>query len=122
MKSALLLTPAVLSLLVLAAHFLRHGQLGLLVVTLAFVGLLALRRAWVARLVQVTLVLGTIEWGWTLYTLHAARQAMGIPTTRMSLILGAVAAITLISAVLFQLGPLKRRYRLASASRKTEVF
>ncbi len=120
--SALLLTPAILSLLVLAAHFLRHGQVALIVLTLAVAGLLALRRAWVARIAQLALVLGALEWGRTLYALHAARQAMGIPATRMTLILGAVAAVTLLSALLFQLGPLKRRYRIAAASGRTEIF
>ncbi len=112
--TALLLTPVVLSLLVLAAHFLRHGHLTMIALSLGVIGLLAIPRAWAARVVQVSLVLGTMEWGRTLYALTKIRMSMGVPATRMTFILGAVAAFTLLSALLFHVGPLKRRYRLDS--------
>ena len=107
-KKTLLYIPIVLSLVVLGAHFMRFGsQLGV-----AGLALLFLRRPWVARLAQVALVLGTIEWVHTLYEMVQLRVAFGQPYTRLVVILGTVAAITLCSALLFQAKELKRIYRL----------
>ena len=111
-KKTLLYIPIVLSLVVLGAHFLRYGsQLGVVGAGVLLV-LLFLRRPWVARLVQVALVLGTIEWVHTLYEMVQLRVAFGQPYTRLVVILGTVAAIALCSALLFQAKELKRIYRL----------
>lgn len=109
--TAFLTIPIVLSLVALGAHFLRFGnELGV-IVSILLIGLLFLRRAWVARLVQVALVLGTIEWLWTMYSLLQIRTAQGAPATRMVLILGGVALVAFASALLFQTKRLKRAYR-----------
>ena len=108
----LLYLPIVLSLFVLGAHFLRYQNYIGVAISLLLVGLLFVRRAWVARLVQVALVLGSVEWLWTLYTLAQVRAAMGQTATRMIVILGAVAAVTLCSAFLFQSTRLKKWYGL----------
>ena len=110
--TALLYTPIVLSLVALGAHFTRYGSEPGVIAAVVLIGLLFLRRAWVARLVQVALVLGTIEWLWTMYTLLQMRTAQGAPATRMILILGAVALVAFGSALLFQTKRLKRVYRL----------
>lgn len=80
--------------------------------TVALIGFLFIRRAWVARLVQVALVLGAVEWFRTLYALAQWRAAQGEPLTRMIVILGSVAAVTFCSALLFQSKTLKKIYRL----------
>ncbi len=108
----LLYVPIVLSLLVLGAHFLRDQSYVGVAVSLLLVGLLLVRRAWVARLVQVALVLGAIEWLRTIFLLAQMRAALGQPFTRMAIILGVVAAISLFSAMLFQSTRLKKVYRL----------
>ena len=41
------------------------------------IALLALRRAWVARLMQAVLVAGALEWAWTTFALVQQRQAAG---------------------------------------------
>jgi len=110
--TALLYIPIVLSLVALGAHFLRYGNDLGVTAAVVLIGLLFLRRAWVARLVQVALVLGTIEWLWTMYTLVQMRAVQGAPATRMVLILGAVALVAFGSALLFQTKRLKRVYRL----------
>lgn len=110
--TALLYTPIVLSLVALGAHFLRYGNEPGVIAAVVLTGLLFLRRAWVARLVQVALVLGAIEWLWTMYTLLQIRAAQGAPATRMVLIIGAVALVALASALLFQTKRLKRVYGL----------
>ncbi len=103
--------PIVLSLLVLAAHFLRGGALWIAVAVLGLLGLLFIRRAWVARLVQVVLALGALEWARTLVVLAMRRSEQGEPFLRMTLILGGVVAVTLISALLFETERMRRRYR-----------
>ncbi len=115
MKMLTYFVPIVLSLLVLGAHFLRDGNMLFVTACLILVGLLFVRRIWAARIVQVARVLGTLEWLWTLYGLVQVRDALGQPYTRMSLILGAVAAITFASALLFQTQALRQRYRPESA-------
>ena len=102
--------PIVLSLLVLAAHFLRGGSLGIAVLILGLLGLLFLRRTWVARLVQVVLAMGALEWTRTLVVLAMRRSEQGEPFTRMVVILGVVAVVTLASALLFETPRLRRIY------------
>jgi hypothetical protein len=109
---ALQLTPVVLSLLLLAAHFLRSGRVELVGVVLLLLALLILRRPWVARTIQVTLALGAAEWIRTLIVLASTRSQIGEPATRMSIIIGSVAALTGLSALLFQSRTMCSRYRL----------
>ena len=110
----LLHIPVVLSLTVLGAHFLRYGHEIGVIGSLVLIALLLLRHPWVARLVQVALVLGALEWVRTLFSLLQVRAAMGEPVTRMVIILGSVALVTLASAFLFQTRPLREVYRLDS--------
>jgi len=110
MKKILLLLPVVLSLAVLGAHFLRYGSSIGVLAALLLIALLFLRRPWVARVMQVVLVLGTLEWLRTMYELGHMRALQGQPYGRMLLILGIVAAVTLCSALLFQSKTLKKMY------------
>ena len=110
MKKALLYIPVVLSLLVLGAHFLRFGNWIGVFAALLLVALLFLRRPWVARLMQVVLVLGSLEWLRTMYELGHIRALHGQPYGRMLVILGVVAAVTLCSALLFQSKTLRTTY------------
>lgn len=105
--------PIVLSLLVLAAHFLRGGCLPLALGLVGLLALLAVRRPWVARLLQVVLTLGALEWLRTLVTLAMQRSEQGEPFLRMVLILGVVAGVTLASVLLFETAALRRFYRTA---------
>lgn len=113
MKKGLLYVPVVLSLVALGAHFLRFGHWIGGIASVALVALLAVRRPWVPRLMQVVLVLGAVEWLRTLHGLAQVRSAMGQPYVRMTVILGAVAAMTFLSALLFQWRPLKKIYQPA---------
>ncbi len=104
-----LLAPA-LALLLLAAHFYRAAAWPLLGVTLLLLALLALRRRWVPRLLQLALLAGAAEWLWTAALLAQQRLALGQPWLRMALILGAVALLTLAAALVFRSRALKLRY------------
>ena len=64
--------------------------------SLAFPFLLFVPRTWSARLLQLGLVLGAGEWVWTLASVAQVRQMMGGPWIRMAVILGVVAAFTLL--------------------------
>jgi hypothetical protein len=114
MKKTLLYLPIVLSLLLLGAHFLRYGNTAIVIGILALAGLLFVRRPWAARIVQLVLVAGTVEWLRTLVVLVQERMALGAPYLRMAIILGAVAAMTALAALLFQAKELKALYRATS--------
>lgn len=110
MIKALMYVPVVLSLVILGAHFMRYGNSIGVIGALALIALLFVRRPWVARLMQVVLILGALEWVHTLYELVQQRAANGQPVVRMTVILGAVAAVTFCSALLFQSSTFKRIY------------
>jgi hypothetical protein len=104
------LLPAIISCLLLGAHFMRMGLLPIATVCALVPPVLMLRKPWAALAVQFVLVAGSVEWVRTLIGLYAARQAAGLSGERMALILGAVAAFTLASALLFRTRALRERY------------
>ena len=106
------LLPVTLSFLLLGAHFYRAGLVPLTVLCVAILFLLALRKSWVPRLFQVLLLLGAIEWLRTLYFFAAMRIAWEEPWTRLAVILGTVALLTALSALVFKLPKLKAFYGL----------
>ena len=110
--NVLRLTPVFLSALVLAAHFSRGDNLPMIVFSLIAPLLLLVRRPWVARAFQIALVLGALEWIRTVIAIGIARQALGEPWLRMAVILGAVALVTALSALVFQTKALKIRYSI----------
>ncbi len=110
MMKFLLHVPVVLSLLVLGAHFMRYGNMVGLAIVLVLAGLLVLRKPWAARLVQLGLLAGVVEWATTLYLLAQMRAAMGESTTRLVLILGIVIVVTAGSALLFETPTMKQVY------------
>lgn len=99
-----------LSLLVLGAHFLRYGNDIGVALSLAPIALLFVRKPWAARVVQVILVLGAIEWATTLVGLVQMRMAQGLPATRLAIILGTVIVVTAAAALLFETQTMKRIY------------
>ena len=111
-----LYVPVVLSLVVLGAHFMRYGDTIFVAGALVLIALLFVRQPWVARLMQVVLILGALEWLHTLYGLVQMRAALGEPYGRMLIILASVAAITACSALVFQSKTLKRVYGLEQTS------
>lgn len=109
------LAPPVLSLLILAAHVFRAGSYVLVVLVLAVVALLAVRRRWAVRVVQVVLVLGAIEWCMTLAEFVFWRAAAGEPFARLVAILVPVAMFTAASAFVFRAERLRCFYGLSRA-------
>ncbi len=111
MKKALLYVPIVLSLVVLGAHFLRADNEVGVIASLLLVAFLFVRRPWSARLIQLALVLGALEWSRTIVELAQFRAAHGEPFTRMAVILGVVAAVCLVSAPILETRSMRQIYR-----------
>jgi hypothetical protein len=102
LRTGILLALPGLALLLLAAHLLHGGLLPLAVLAVLLVGLLWIRRPWAARVVQVVLLLATVEWILTTLSLAQVRLQHGQPYLRLTLILGAVTAFTLLAAWVIQ--------------------
>jgi hypothetical protein len=96
-RFAPLLAPG-LALLLLAAHFFRAGLVPIAGLSAALVVLLCVRAPWAARVLQVALVVGTLEWLRTAWVFAAARAAADQPYARLLVILGTVAALTALAA------------------------
>lgn len=109
---ALQLALIVLSLVALGAHFRRAKKTIPLAVVVCVLALLTVRQPWAARVAQATLVLGALEWCRTLNLLARRRRAVGKPFLRMAIILGAVATMTVLAALAFEMDPLSRLYGL----------
>jgi hypothetical protein len=106
----LYLTPPSLFLLALAAHFYRRDRYLLAGLCIALIALLALPRAFVARVVSIALVAGGLVWIETAYTIAMFRVDMGQPWLRLVLILGGVALGSVLSALMFRTARLRARY------------
>ncbi len=104
------LLPVVLSLLMLAAHFLRGGNTGLVAIVLGLVVLLFVRRPWAVRVVQGALVVGAAEWGRTLVVLAGERMQAGLPVVRLIFILGGVSLATILSALVLEIRAVRAWY------------
>ena len=96
------ITLVVLSALALGAHFLRSGNLVVVLIVAATPLLLLFRSPWAVRSLQVILALGAIEWLRTCLALYRVRVAMGEPWLRMVLILVAVAATSALAGILLE--------------------
>ena len=111
-RTVLLLFPVCLSLLILAAHFVRSGSLIATAICVFLMFGLFMFKAPSARLVQIALFMGTIEWISTAVALAAQRSAMGTESTRMLVILLSVAAVCFLSIFVFFTRTLKERFEL----------
>ncbi len=107
----LALFPA-LAFLVLAAHFFRAGNVAFFVVALLFLPLLFVPQRWAARLVQAGLLAGAVVWVRALGEFAGQRRAMGLPYTRLAVILGGVTLATAACLLVFRSGRVKRFFGL----------
>ncbi len=114
------LIPVTLSLLVLGAHFVRSGPLLPAAVCIFLIAGLFFRNPIAARLAQLALFLGTIEWILTASSLAMYRSMAGVPSTRMVIILGSVAAFTFMSIFVFYTKTLKERYGISTEKKSSD--
>lgn len=109
MNLFLRLLPTVLSALLLGAHFLRSGNLALVAACIAFPLVLLARRAWALRAAQAFLAFAAGTWVWTAFTIAERRIEAGQPWARMAVILGVVALLAVIAALLLQVAGTRTR-------------
>ena len=95
--------PLAFSSIIIAAHFLRSGNIIVTIACLLTPLLLLLRKPAITIGVQIMLVIAAVEWLRTAFVIAQERAAYGAPVARMLAILGSVALFTLLSAA-----PLKR--------------
>ncbi len=114
MKKVLLimfqLMPVVFSALLIGAHFLRSQHYIFVAICLALPFVLIIRHSISVRIVQIGLLIAGIEWVRTIFVLASARADMGLPWTRLVIILGIVASFTFASALVFFTKTLKEIY------------
>lgn len=94
------ITTVILSYIVLAAHFLRPGNIFLALVSLGIPFLLLIRRRLALRIVQTGLYAGGLVWLATLGGYIIQYSNMGRDMTRMIIIILSVTGFTLLSAIL----------------------
>ena len=110
--NALKLSPVYISALLMAAHFFRLGVDSIVIICICFPFLLLLKTKWAARIIQIVLFIGAMEWVRALYSLASLRMSAGEPWVRLVLILGGVALFTGLSALVFMIPSIKERYKL----------
>jgi ferredoxin len=103
--------PAVVSCLLLAAHHLRFGEMGLVAAWLTAPFLLSFKEPWVRRVFIAILWLGAVMWIAIAAQNWQTRVTLGQPWARMVLILGGVAALTAGSSLIFFTRAVRERYR-----------
>ena len=101
-----------LSFGLLAAHFSRANLFPLVIVCILIPFLLLIRKAWVARSIQVLLVLGAAEWIRAMFGYIEVRKAIGEDWGRLAIILVTVALLTACSGLVFRGKSLRKRYHI----------
>lgn len=106
------LIPVILSFGLLAAHFSRAGVLPLMILSIVIPFLLFIKKAWVARGIQILLLLGALEWIRSMFGYIEIRKAIGDDWGRLAIILVTVAVLTACSGLVFRGKSLKKSYQL----------
>ena len=106
------LLPVLLSFGLLAAHFSRADLFPLVILSLLIPFLLLIRKAWVARSIQVLLLLGAAEWIRAMFGYIEVRKSIGEDWGRLAIILVTVAVLTACAGLVFRGKSLKLRYKL----------
>lgn len=104
------LIPVILSFLILGAHFYRLSLNSLVLLSIVFPFLLLIKKAWIPKLFQATLILAALEWLRSLYVYIQAYEDIGKSWTILLMIIGGVTLFTLFSALVFKNKAIRKRY------------
>lgn len=115
------LLPVIFSALLLAAHFSRAGNNGLVMLCLVAPFVLISRRKFILYIISGLLVIGSIVWISTLVSLVQIRIPAGIPSLRMAIILGVVALLTALSAMILKNKKLHAYYNHSSETARASA-
>lgn len=117
MKNILRLLPVILAFGLLAAHFSRANMPPAVIVSLITPFLLLIRKPWIARSIQVLLLIGAAEWIRSMLGYIQVRKDIGEDWGRLAIILVVVALLTASSALVFRGKSLKKRYHLVKSEK-----
>lgn len=106
------LLPVLFAFGLLAAHFSRAGLFPFVVLSLGIPLLLLFRKTWAARLIQIFLFLGALEWIRAMLGYIEIRKSIGDDWGRLAIILISVSMLTALSGLVFRGKLLKKRYHL----------
>ena len=106
------LLPIILAFGLLAAHFSRANMPPAVVVSLITPFLLLIRKPWIARSIQILLLLGALEWIRSMLGYIQVRKEIGEDWGRLAIILITVALLTACSGLVFRGKSLRKRYQL----------
>ena len=112
MKFFFRLLPVILCFALLAAHFSRAGLFPFVILSLGIPLLLLFRKSWAARIIQVFLLLGALEWIRAMLGYIEIRKTIGDDWGRLAIILITVSLLTALSGLVFRGKLLKKRYHL----------
>lgn len=102
--------PVIIAAVILAAHFLRAGNLIGMAACLLAPLLLLIQERWSLIVLQVLAYVGAGLWLTTILEILQQRLRLGLPWTRLVLILGGVALFTLIAGLLLNSAAVKEKY------------
>ncbi len=105
------LLPVIFSFLILSAHFSRIDLLFLSILCLFLPLILFIKKSWIVKLVQILLILGSIEWVRSIFKYVIERQSIGEPYFRLVIILGVVAIFTGLSTLVFRNKKIEELYK-----------
>jgi ferredoxin len=116
LATSLLSLPLGLAALLIGAHFLRQGDIGLVAACLASPAVLVLRRRWVPAVLTVLALAAAVVWVDTAADLALIRGAHGMPWRRAAAIIGGVALVTALAPLVFRTEVMRRRFALGSGA------
>jgi len=102
--------PLILASLLLAAHFLRDGNLVLTLMCVLMPLLLLIKKRWSWLVVQLFAYAGAAIWIYTTVALVQQRIFWGIPWVRLVMILGGVALFTAWAGLLLNSSRIREMY------------
>jgi hypothetical protein len=102
--------PLLLTSLLLAAHFLRDGNLVLTLICVLIPLLLLIKKRWSWLVVQLFAYVGAVIWLYTTVAMVQQRIFWGMPWVRLVMILGGVALFTAWAGFLLNSSRIKEIY------------
>lgn len=93
------LIPAALTFLLLGAHFLRIGNIPIVLALIVCIALLMVQKPWARVVTTTVLVLGLLNWVLTISGIAMDRIANGAPWIRMAAIMTGVLLLNLYAAL-----------------------
>ncbi len=103
----------VFTLLLLSAHYSRADNLLMTIVFIILPFLFFIRKTWVRRMLQLALIFGTGVWIQTAINIVKIRIDNDMDWIRLAIILGAIALLTLFSAILLEFKRFKNHFDTA---------